>query len=654
METEERISMIKDSVRIDPPAAYREKSYVKSAEDYLAKYQQSIENPTAFWNEIADEMVWQKRLPTVIEGSMPDFQFFPGSAINVAENCVDRYAKNPLTRNKVAIFFEGENGERKAVTYLQLYDEVQKFANVLLTFGLKKGDVVSVYMQNLVETYVVLLACLRVGVIYNTVFAGFSPEALRDRIVNSNAKVVVCSNASYRRGRVLKLKETVDEALKGVECVNQVVVYKRMPEVETPMQEGRDYDYDTLMASASANCPPMPLDCNDPGLIIFTSGTSGRPKGIVHAGGGFLLGTYAYTKYQLDLRPEDVYWNTNDIGWLTTHIFVLVGGLALGTTTVLYEGALDYPHTGRLYEVVERYRVNKMFSAPTAYRMMMKHGEEVAAKYDLSTIELLISVGEPFNPEAWHWVRRVIGGDKAVINNTWGQTETGGTPLASMPGAVPMKAGSCGVPFFGHQLDVTDLNGNPVPTGTPGYLIIRNIFPSLARDVFGDRKRYVENYFSQIPGAYFTGDSAVRDEDGQFWVLGRVDDVINVSGHRISTMEMESSLFQHKAVIEAAVVGQPDDIRGLVPVALVTLEKGFTPSPELEDSLKKQVVQDIGTFARPEKIFYVEAMPKTRSGKIIRRMLREILQDGEVRGDVTGLEDMEIVNQLVKDINTKK
>lgn len=645
------IPLIADSEKITPPESYREKSYVQSYEDYLKLYQRSVHDPAGFWAEIADELTWGQRSTTVIEGDMPNFRFFPGSTINVAENCVDRHAQSPLTRNKVALFFEGENGDRKSLTYLQLSDEVQKFSNVLKSFGLTKGDVVSVYMQNLTETYVVLLACFRLGVIYNTVFAGFSAEALRERIVSSNAKLVICANASYRRGRVLNLKQTVDDALRGVDSVKQVVVYNRVPTVETPLTPGRDYDYDELMATAKASCPVEPLDCNDPGLLIFTSGTSGRPKGIVHAGGGFLLGTYAYTKYQLDLRPEDVYWNTADIGWLTSHIFVLVGGLALGTTMVLYEGALDFPEPGRLYAVVERYRVNKLFSAPTAYRMMLKHGEEVAARYDLSTLELLVSVGEPFNPEAWHWVRRVVGGGKAVINNTWGQTETGGTPLASLPGATAMKPGSCGVPFFGHKLDVTDLNGVPVPDGSPGYLVIRNVFPSLARDVFGDHDRYLKAYFSQVPGAYFTGDSAVRDEDGQYWVLGRVDDVINVSGHRISTMEMESSLIGHEAVVEAAVVGQPDEVRGAVPIAFVTLERGLAPSEALETALKAQIVRDIGTFARPETVHFVEAMPKTRSGKIIRRMLREIIADGAVQGDVTGLEDADILEQLVQDIS---
>lgn len=645
------ISLIAESERIQPPESYRLKSYVQSYEDYQTLYQRSIDDPAGFWAAIAEELTWDERGSTVIEGDMPNFRFFPGSSINVAVNCVDRHAENPLMKNKVALFFEGENGEHRAVTYQQLSDEVQKFASVLRSFGLQKGDVVSVYMQNLVETYVVLLACFRLGVVYNTVFAGFSAEALRERIVSSNAKLVVCANASYRRGRVLQLKQTVDEAVEGVSSVEQVVVFNRIPSADTPMTAGRDYDYDALMGAAKPSCPAAKLDCNDPGLLIFTSGTSGRPKGIVHAGGGFLLGTYAYTKYQLDLRPEDVYWNTADIGWLTSHIFVLVGGLALGTTTILYEGALDYPQPGRLYEVVERYRVNKLFSAPTAYRMMLKHGEEVAKRYDLSTLELLVSVGEPFNPEAWHWVRRVVGGGKAVINNTWGQTETGGTPLASLPGAVPMKPGSCGVPFFGHKLDVVDLDGQPVADGTPGYLIVRNVFPSLARDVFGDHDRYLKAYFSQVPGAYFTGDSAVRDADGQYWVLGRVDDVINVSGHRISTMEMESSLIQHEAVVEAAVVGQPDEVRGAVPVAFVTLEKGLSPSEELETALKAQIVRDIGTFARPDKVIFVEGMPKTRSGKIIRRMLREIIEEGTVKGDVTGLEDMDILEQLVQDIS---
>jgi acetyl-CoA synthetase len=647
---ENTFKMIAETTLIWPPDSYRTKSYVQSYEEYQAKYAMSIREPERFWQEIADELVWQERREAVVYGRMPDFAFFPESYLNVCENCVDRYAKDPLTTNKVAIFFEGENGERKAVTYRQLYDEVQKFANVLISLGLKPGDVVSVYMQNLIETFVVLLACFRTGVVYNTVFAGFSPEALRERIVNSQAKAVVCANGSYRRGKVLHLKETVDQALAGVDSVQHVIVYRRIPNLDTPMTPGRDLDYDELMAKARPECPPARLECNAPGLLIFTSGTSGKPKGIVHAGGGFLLGTYAYTKYQLDLRPEDVYWNTADIGWLTSHIFVLVGGLACGVTTVLYEGAIDHPHQGRLYEVVERYRVNKLFSAPTAYRMLMKYGEEIARKYDLSTLQLLVSVGEPLNPEAWNWLHRVVGGNQAVINNTWGQTETGGTPLASLPGATPMKAGSCGVPFFGHELDVVDSKGNPLPDGVPGFLVIRNAFPSLARDVFGDHHRYIRSYFSQLPGMYFTGDSAVRDADGHFWVLGRVDDVINVAGHRISTMEMESSLIQHRAVVEAAVVGQPDEVKGQVPVAFVTLERGFEAGSELAEDLKEQIVRDIGPFARPHKIHFVEAMPKTRSGKIIRRMLREIIQDGEVRGDMTGLEDADILDKLVADI----
>ncbi|MCL6517858.1 MAG: acetate--CoA ligase [Alicyclobacillus sp.] len=645
--------MIAQSRRLGPPAAYRTKSHVPSPEAYHALYRESIEFPERFWNRIADELVWQARGETVIEGDMPDFRFFPGSFINVCENCVDRWAADPHFANKVALFFEGENGERRALTYRQLHGEVQRCANALISLGLQPGDVVSVYMQNLPETFVVLLACLRTGILYNTVFAGFSPEALRERIVSSGAKLVVCANGSYRRGKVLRLKETVDRALEDVTTVRHVVVLRRVPDLETPMTPGRDLDYDHLMAGARRVHEPARLECNAPGLLIFTSGTSGKPKGIVHAGGGFLLGTYAYTKYQLDLRPEDVYWNTADIGWLTSHIFVLVGGLACGVTTILYEGALDHPHPGRLYEIIERYRVNKLFSAPTAYRMLMKHGEDISHRYDLSSLELMASVGEPLNPEAWHWLYRVVGGGRAVINNTWGQTETGGTPLASLPGAIDMKPGSCGVPFFGHAVDVVDAGGQPVPDGVPGFLVIRNVFPTLARDVYGDRDRYVNSYFSQMPGMYFTGDSAVRDADGHFWVLGRVDDVINVSGHRISTMELESSLIQHPAVVEAAVVGQPDEVRGQVPVAFVTLDKGYRPGPDLEDALKAQVVHDIGSFARPERVFFVEAMPKTRSGKIIRRMLREILRDGEVHGDRTGLEDAEILDRLVADITER-
>lgn len=648
------VEFIQKSEEMAPSPSYREKSYLTSDQAYREKYRASIANPEDFWNEVADELTWSRRESTVIEGGLPDFQFFPGSLINVCENCVDRHAKDPHRRNKVAIFFEGENGETRSLTYLQLHRDVQKFANVLTGLGLSKGDVVSVYMQNLPETYVVLLACFRLGIIYNTVFAGFSPEALRERIVSSNAKAVICANGSYRRGKVLPLKETVDAALQGEHTVKHVIVFARVADLPTPMTPGRDQDYGELMRGASATCEPVPLDCNDPGLLIFTSGTSGKPKGIVHAGGGFLLGTYAYSKYQLDLRDEDVYWNTADIGWLTSHIFVLVGGLALGVTTILYEGAIDHPHQGRLYEMVERYQINKLFSAPTAYRMLMKYGETLAGKYDLSSIRLLASVGEPLNPEAWNWLYRVVGGNHAVINNTWGQTETGGTPLASLPGATSMKPGSCGVPFFGHSLDVVDHEGHPVPDGAPGFLIIRTPFPSLARDVFGDRQRYLDNYFKRMPGVYFTGDSAVRDKDGHFWVLGRVDDVINVSGHRISTMEMESSLIQHESVVEAAVVGQPDALKGSVPVAFVTVDKRFSPSDALAAALQQKVIADIGSFAKPERIHFVSAMPKTRSGKIIRRMLREIIEDGVIRGDVTGLEDSDTLTMLISEVRSSQ
>lgn len=644
------IEFILKSETLLPPLAYAEHSYLTTSEMYNSKYRASIADPEAFWNEIADELTWLHREPTVIAGRMPDFQFFPGSTINVCDNCVDRHAKDPLRRNKVALFFEGENGETRTLTYLQLHRDVQKFANVLRGLGLSRGDVVSVYMQNLPETYIVLLACLRLGIVYNTVFAGFSPDALRDRIVSSNALAVICANGSYRRGKALRLKETVDAALQGEHMVRHVIVFNRIADLPTPMTPGRDLDYTELMREASATCAVEPLDCNDPGLLIFTSGTSGKPKGIVHAGGGFLLGTYAYSKYQLDLRDEDVYWNTADIGWLTSHIFVLVGGLALGVTTVIYEGAIDHPHQGRLYEMVERYQVSKLFSAPTAYRMLMKYGEALAETYDLSSIRLLASVGEPLNPEAWNWLHRVVGGNHAVINNTWGQTETGGTPLASLPGATAMKPGSCGVPFFGHSLDVVDYEGHSVPGGTAGFLIIRTPFPSLARDVFGDHDRYLQNYFAQVPGAYFTGDSAVRDDDGHFWVLGRVDDVINVAGHRISTMEMESSLIQHESVVEAAVVAQPDDIKGTVPVAFVTIDSRFAPDSALARALQQKVIDDIGSFAKPERIQFVSVMPKTRSGKIIRRMLREILEGGVIKGDVTGLEDSDVLNMLISEV----
>ncbi len=648
MENDSKINMIEEAGLLEPSQEYREKSYVSSENEYRTKYAMSLQDSNAFWNSVADELDWFKRGDTVLEGEITDFKYFPGSLINVSYNCVDRHA-NGKRANKVAIAWEGENGDAKILTYKQLQREVAKFANVLLSLGVQKGDVVSVYMQNLPETFVVLQAVLRIGAIYNTVFAGFSPEALRERVNNSGAKMLVCANASFRRGKVLPLKGIVDEALTQAPTVEHVVVYHRIDH-ETPMQEGRDFDYAELMSKASDVCPPVPLDANDPGLLIYTSGTSGKPKGIVHAGGGFLLGTYAYSKYQLDLRDEDFYFNTADIGWLTSHIFVLVGGLACGVTTLLYEGALDHPHPGRLYEMIDKYQVNKLFSAPTAFRMLLKHGDELAQKYQLNTLELFASVGEPLNPEAWDWVQRSLGKGRAVINNTWGQTETGGTPLALLPGAISMKPGSCGVPFFGHELAVVDAGGQDVEPMTPGFLVLKRPFPTLVRDVWNDHERYLSTYFSQIPGMYFTGDSAIIDRDGHFWVLGRVDDVINVSGHRISTMEMESALIKHDAVVEAAVIEQPDEIKGTVPIAFVTLEKSYKASDEVEEMLKQKIVDEIGSFARPQRIHFVDVMPKTRSGKIIRRMLREIVQTGGVMGDRTGLEDSEVIDKLLGSI----
>jgi acetyl-CoA synthetase len=523
--------------------------------------------------------------------------------------------------------------------------EVNRCANVLKRLGVGKGDAVAIFTPNLSEAIIAVLACFRIGALFNTIFSGFSVRSLRDRLESYEPKVIVTADGGFRRGGVVPLKETIDAAIEGLASVQAVIVVRR---TGTPasLREGRDHWWHELMQSASSSCPPEPMEANDPGIVFYTSGTTGKPKGIVHAAVAFVVNNYVYTKYHLDHHPHDVLWCTADIGWLTLHIWGIVGALANGITTIVVEGALDFPTPDRFYQIVDRYHVNKLFTAPTAIRMLMRHGDALMAPFDLSSLEVVGVVGEPFNPEAWHWTYEKLGRRRIYVNNTWGQTELSGCPLAGAAWLTPMKPGSCGPMFLGADLDIVDDAGQPVGVDVPGNLIIRQPFPMMLRTLWKEPERHVRSYFSQVPGCYFTNDAAIRDADGHFWVTGRVDDIINVAGHRLSTMEMESVIMECGGIAEVAVVGMPDAIKGTVPAAFVTLRAGQAPSPEMEERIRQQVATMISKIAVPGGVIFTDTLPKTPSGKIMRRLLKEILASGDVSSDVTALEDLSSVEKL--------
>jgi acetyl-CoA synthetase len=526
-----------------------------------------------------------------------------------------------------------------------LASDVNRCANVLRQLGVRKGDAVAIFTPNLSEAVIAVLACFRIGALFNTVFSGFSARSLRDRLESYQPKVIVTADGAYRRGQVMPLKDTVDAAVDGLQSVEAVILVRR---TGTPctLRHGRDHWWHELMQGASPHCAPEPMEANEPGIVFYTSGTTGKPKGIVHAAVAFVVNNYVYAKYHLDHHPHDVLWCTADIGWLTLHIWGIVGALSNGVTTVVFEGALDYPTPERFYQIVDRYHVNKIFTAPTALRMLMRHGEEVMAPFDLSSLEVVAVVGEPLNPEAWHWTYEKLGRSRIYVNNTWGQTELSGCPLAGAAWLTPMKPGSCGAPFLGAELDIVDDEGRSVGPNVTGNLIIRRPFPMMLRTVWKEPERYLRSYFSQVPGCYFTNDAAVRDDDGHFWVTGRIDDIINVAGHRLSTMEMESAIMECGGIAEVAVVGMPDAIKGTVPAAFVTLKAGESSSPEMEQAIRRQVATTISKIAMPERVIFTAVLPKTPSGKIMRRLLKEIMATGEVGSDVTALEDRLAIEQL--------
>jgi acetyl-CoA synthetase len=637
-------STLRENRVFPPPAEFSAKAHIKSLAEYEALYQRSIEDPEGFWAEAAGELDWFKKWDKVLEWNPPLAQWFVGGKLNLSYNCVDRHALG-ARRDKTALIWEGEPGEVRKLTYAELHVEVQKFANALKSLGIKKGDRVAVYMGMTPELAIALLACARIGAVHSVIFGGFAAQAISDRVNDSTCVAILTQDSSYRRGGEIKLKVTVDEAMKLCPTVKHVVVYKRTGSPVT-MVEGRDHWWHDLMAAAAAECPAAEQDSEDPLYILYTSGTTGKPKGLVHTTGGYAVQTYLTTKYVFDIRDEDVYWCTADIGWVTGHSYVVYGPLQNGATVLMYEGAPNWPDFSRFWKIVDDHKVSIFYTAPTAIRAFMKWGNQYVEKFDLSSLRLLGTVGEPINPEAWMWYREKIGHNRCPIVDTWWQTETGAIMIAPIPGAVPTKPGSATRPFFGIQPEVVTKEGEPVPAGHGGLLVVRKPWPSMARTVYGDPERYKETYFSDVPGCYFTGDGARQDADGYFWLMGRVDDVINVSGHRLGTMEVESALVAHPKVAEAAVVGRPDELKGQAISAFVSLESGNEPSEALKDELRKWVSKEIGSLARPDDIRFTEQLPKTRSGKIMRRLLRELATHGEIKGDTTTLEDFTVIAKL--------
>src|SRR5580704_7293396 len=631
----------------DPPSEFSSKAHIKSLADYERLYEEADRDPESFWSRIASELDWFEPWTRVLEWNVPWAKWFVGGKLNLSHNCLDRHVAT-WRRNKAAIIWEGEPGEVRTLTYQQLLSEVSKCANVLKSLGVRKDDRVAIYMGMSPELAIAMLACARLGAPHTVIFGGFSSQALVDRINDAQCTCVITQDGTLRRGVEIKLKATVDEALASCPSVRNVLVYRRTG-TQQNIVPGRDHWWHELMSIASDQCPAEPVDSEHPLYLLYTSGTTGKPKGILHTTGGYSVATYITSKWVFDLNDEDVYWCTADIGWVTGHSYVVYGPLQNGATVLMYEGGPTYPQPDRFWQMIDRHKVTVFYTAPTAIRALMRLGESWPSKHSMKSLRLLGSVGEPINPEAWMWYRSTIGHDRCPIVDTWWQTETGAIMVSPIPGATPTKPGSCTLPLPGIKLEVVTREGTAVPAGSGGYLVIRKPWPSMLRTIYGDPQRYQEQYWSQIPGSYFTGDGARQDEDGYIWVMGRVDDVINVSGHRLSTMEVESALVAHPRVAEAAVVARPDEIKGSAIVAFVTLQIGNEPTDELKAELRTWVGKEIGSLAKPDDIRFTDSLPKTRSGKIMRRLLRELAAGGEVKGDVTTLEDLGVLAKLRQD-----
>ena len=645
----------------NPPKEFSRGAHIKSLAQYRKLYKESIAAPEKFWaRQAKQELVWFKPWKKVLEWREPFAKWFSGGQLNVSYNCLDRHL-GTAAANKAALIWEGEPaapgkaGEGRTLTYQQLHHEVCRFANVLKRHGLKKGDRVLIYLPMVPEAAIAMLACARLGAVHSVVFGGFSAQSVADRIEDSQARMVITADGGFRRGAVVPLKQNVDEALvlknpqgeRFARTIEKVIVLRRAGN-EIQMEAGRDLWWHEEIAQAGAHCPPEKLESESPLFILYTSGSTGKPKGIMHTTAGYLLYAKLTTRYVFDLRDTDVYWCTADVGWVTGHSYVVYGPLANGATSLMYEGAPNFPEPDRFWRIVEKYGVSVLYTAPTAIRAFMKWGVEWPGRHDLRSLRLLGTVGEPINPEAWIWYHQNIGGKRCPIVDTWWQTETGGIMITPLPGATPTKPGSATLPFFGIVPEVVGDDGKPVPRNSGGKLVVRKPWPGMLRGLWRDPERYKSVYWGEVNGSYFTGDGCRQDQDGYFWIVGRIDDVLNVAGHRIGTAEVESALVSHQKVAEAAVVGRPDALKGQALVAFVTLKGSVQADPGLREELRQHVGKEIGPVAKPDDIRFAEALPKTRSGKIMRRLLKQIAAGTEIQGDTTTLEDLNVLARLSK------